>query len=346
MSCFFLLFLVSDPRKQQEPLSYKAKKETKLVPPQKIPSQPTSPPKKPKCLKNVFSDILLVIIYNHPLYDSADLLREFYKPVFPHIYVCGALLNVTYDIHSSAINKGIYGYKCLADAIHAHQGFSGYLYINDDVIVNYWNLIKFGFDFSKIGESSNQFGKVSIHEAMPTNWYWWISPYGFKNCKSAINEIKLLSESFQFYNTSWKNFEFNGRGDHFCHNGRSDIVYIPGLLSRAFYEISNVFYKYHCFLEIAVPTILRFLAREKDISTLHGMYLPGDVRKKDPRVTDSRYFWTTYLKKASLWFIHPFKLHHYEDHNRDLNIELMKRIMIRKTKELTDCAKEDVILSL
>ena len=290
-----------------------------------------------QCFKNKFSKILLVVIYNHPLYDSVNLLREFYQPVFPHIYFCGAFANTTLNVHASGINKGIYGYKCLADAIEMHQGYTGYLYINDDVIVNYWNLEKFGFNFSKVGESSNQFGKVNTAEKMPTNWYWWISPYGFKNCKNAIKEITTFSKQYITYQKKLKTFIQNGDGGQYCYNGRSDILYIPGHLSGAFYDIASTFYKYNVFLEIAIPTIIRFIARESEIRTLHGLYLPGDVRKKDPRVTDSRYFWTAYLKKTSLWFIHPFKLHHYENHNRDLNIELMKRIMIRKTKELTRC---------
>ena len=292
---------------------------------------------KTRCFKNRFSKILLIIIYNHPLYDSVHLLREFYQPVFPDIYFCGEVANSTLNIHSARINKGVYGYKCLADAIKWRQGYQGYLYINDDVIVNYWNLEKFGFNMSRVGESSNQFGKVSTDDKMPTNWYWWISPYGFKNCKKAIEEIASLAGSYDVYDKRLKIFNENGRNRHFCHNGRSDIVFIPGHLAGAFYDVAMTFYKYNVFLEIAIPTIIRFIARDDEITTLHGLYLPGDVRKKDPRVTDSRYFWTTYLRRASLWFIHPFKLHHYEDHNRDLNIELMKRIMIRKTVELTQC---------
>lgn len=290
-----------------------------------------------KCFRDRFSKILLVIIYNHPLYDSVHLLREFYEPAFPNIYFCGEIGNETLGVHAAAINKGIYGYKCLSDAIRKNQGYTGYLYINDDVIVNYWNLDRFHFNFSKVGESSNQFGKVNANEATPKNWYWWISPYGFKNCKRAIDDIASMTKQYRIYDRALELFSENGKGRQYCYNGRSDILYIPGRLAGAFHDVSLIFDKYHVFLEIAIPTMIRYIAKNDEISTLHGLYLPGDVRKKDPRVTDSRYFWTSYLTKASLWFIHPFKLHHYEDHNRDLNIELMKRLMIKKTIELTKC---------
>jgi len=289
------------------------------------------------CFKNRFSNVLLIIIYNHPLYDSVNLLRQFYQPVFPDIYFCGEVANSTLDVHAAGINKGIYGYKCIADAIKWKQGYMGYLYINDDVILNYWNLVRFGFNMTKVGESSNQFGKVDTEDEMPRDWYWWISPYGFKNCKRAIEEIVSLAKQYDVYDKRLRIFDENGGNRHYCHNGRSDIVFIPGHLAEDFYDIATTFYKYNVFLEITIPTIIRFIARNDDITTLHGLYLPGDVRKKDPRVTDSRYFWTIYLRKDSLWFIHPFKLHHYEDHNRDLSIELMKRIMIRKTSELSRC---------
>lgn len=328
-------FVILDPAKDQNTVAIKARKEvpTSLLVKQK---QNSNKPKS-DCFKGRFSNYLLVIIYNHPLYDSVSLLRDFYEPAFPNIYFCGEIANSTLRVHAANINKGVYGYKCLSDAIRKNPGYAGYLYINDDVIVNYWNLEKFHFNFSRIGESSNKFGKVSATEEMPKNWYWWISPYGFKNCQRTIKKMSILSERFHIYGRAFKTFYRDGEGTLYCHNGRSDIVYIPGHLAGAFHDISIVFYKYKVFLEIAIPTILRFIATNDEISTLHGLYLPGDVRKKDPRVTDSRYFWTSYLQRPSLWFIHPFKLHHYEDHNRDLSIELMKRIMIRKTEELTKC---------
>ena len=253
------------------------------------------------------------------------------------MFICGSLKNSTHQVHGLFIYKGVFGYQCLAEAIRKNPGFDGYLYVNDDVIVNYWNWERFGFDPNKIGESSNAFGRADLSSHIPDDWYWWISPFGFNNCKNAVDEIKTMAKISRTYSTSWETFKKNGHGKLYCNNGRSDILFIPGHLALGFQEISNVFYRNHVFLEIAIPTIIRFLSDSKDIQTLPGMYLPGDVRKNDSSVVDSRYFWVTYLAKPLLWFIHPFKLHHYHDHNRDLNVALFKEILVKKTEHLVNC---------
>eukprot|EP00794_Sanderia_malayensis_P011728 gene11729-12949_t len=292
--CFIVsvtFLLVQDPPINSQPLSQKI---SRAIPQNVSAHANATNQRHGNCYRNKLSNVLLVVIYNHPFYDSADLLRQFYASVFPNIYFCGQYENSTFGIHGSWINKGIYGYKCLADAIDKNPEYTGYFYLNDDVVLNYWNLFKFHFNFNKVGESSNQFGKMSTREAISQNWYWWISPYGFNNCKTAIEEIALLAtRNSKIFKDMLDNFQYNGKDGEYCYNGRSDILYIPGHLARNFYEVSTVFYKHRVFLEIAIPTILRYIALKEDISTLHGMYLPGDVRKKDPRVTDSRYFWTT-----------------------------------------------------
>lgn len=290
------------------------------------------------CFRDYFKDILLVIVYNHPLYDSIDKLRQFYEPVFPKIFFCGpkSINETRNNLTQLDINRGIFGYKCLAEAIrqnHMSGGFNGYFYINDDVILNYWNLINTtDFDKNFIWSSNNQYGRVSLEEDVPKGWYWWVSPYGFNDCRNAVHEIAVLAQRYKMYRTLLKQNLDNGNGIAHAHNGRSDIVYVPRKLALPFQELAKIFNKHLVFLEIAVPTILRFLAPENEIKTLKGYYIPGDVRKGDPRVIDARYFWVTYLQNPKLWFIHPFKLHHRKDKNRELNLILMEHILIWKTR--------------
>ena len=285
-----------------------------------------------------FQNYILVIVYNHPHYDSAALLRQFYEPVFPNIFFCGPQTNKSYpNITQVEINRGIFGYHCLAAAYRKYFFYDGYFYINDDVILNYWNLIKDNFNNNLIWQSNNQFGRVSLIENVPQNWYWWVSPYGFENVKQATEEVKKMSEKFKAFKFMHDTFLKNGNGTPYAYNGRSDIAYIPRRYISKFQELSLIFLRHKCFLEIALPTMLRFLAPSSQIQTLKGFYIPGDVRKNDVRVVDSRYFWTTYLLNYRLWFIHPFKLHHYENHNRDLNLLLLNEILIGRTNRYTDC---------
>lgn len=282
-----------------------------------------------------FKDIVLIIVYNYPYYDSIPDLRRLYEPVFPKLFICGpkegnkTVENMTHVF----LNKGIYGYKCLSEAIRQYPGNEGYLYINDDVILNYWNLVNSKFDKNLIWESSNQFGKINLKRNLTQSWYWWISPYGVNNTKYAISEVQSFGKIFKMYKDMFYQYKENGNGSYFAYSGRSDVLYIPRKHSIKFQELSQIFYKHGVFLEIAVPTILQFLAPKNEISRLRGHYIPGDVRKDDPRVIDSRYFWSIYLKNEKLWFIHPFKLHHKGHKNRELNLALLEHILVRKTRE-------------
>ena len=299
-----------------------------------------------KCYRNYYDKILLVIIYNHPHYESIPLLREFYEPVFPNIYFCGTTdnnikskyNNRTDDnnvIHRHDIVRGIFGYECLASAIrqnHENGGYQGYFYINDDVILNFWNLIKIKFDPTVMRTFTNW--QVPLNGTVPQNWYWWVSPFGYDKVQNAVKRIEFLSKKFFQYEKLMNTLRENGHGNLSVYNGRSDIVYIPRSHALKFQELSSIFRREQVFLEIAIPTICRFLALEKDISHLHGHYIPGDVRKNDSRVIDSRHFWVTYLKNPNLLFIHPFKLQHRSENNKELNLLLMKNILIKKSREL------------
>lgn len=275
------------------------------------------------------------------------MLRDFYEPVFPNIYFCGPSENIRYrnttnksmkadNIHRFPILRGIFGYQCLTNAIrenHQSGRYQGYFYINDDVILNSWNLIKMGFDPSVMRTFTTW--RVPLNGTVPSNWYWWVSPFGYDKVSNAVKRIEFLSNKFFSYKSLIETLRGNGEGEFHAYNGRSDIVYIPRSHALKFQELATVFREEMVFLEIAIPTICRFLAPEKEILHLHGHYIPGDVRKNDSRVIDARHFWTTYLRNPNLVFIHPFKLQHrHHQDNRELNLLLMKNLLIAKSRRM------------
>lgn len=286
------------------------------------------------CYLDYFKEIVMIIVFNYPYYDSVPILTRFYKPIFPKLFICGprgnkSVPNVTHVF----INKGIYGYQCLAEAIRKYPGNEGYFYINDDVILNYWNLAYSRFNKGVIWRSNNQFGRIDLKKNLTQPWYWWVSPYGVNNTKLAIKEIQRFGTQFKMYKDMFIQYKNNGNGSYYAYSGRSDIFYIPRKYSIKFQELAQIFYRNAVFLEIAVPTIIQFLASREEVYQLPGYYIPGDVRKNDPRVIDSRYFWNTYFLNEKTWFIHPFKLHHEGDKNRELNLALLEHILIRKTTD-------------
>ena len=293
---------------------------------------------KAPCLNRTLARIFLVIVYNYPHFDSIPLLTALYRPAFPHLLFCGPPGNTSpHRVLEVDTVRGILGYECLAQAIREHPGYQGYFYINDDVILNYWNFID--FDTRQIWESPSSFGSIGMYEPpSPKGWYWWVSPYGLQNCQKAFEELAnmnhvLQSRGFDIVN-AMSTLYLNGNTSLRCYSGRSDVLYIPARHAKGFSLLAAEFYKHRVFLEIAIPTILRMLDLKKNLGRMDGYYIPGDVRKGDPRVTDSRHFWSFYFLKSKLWFIHPFKLHHAPLDNR-LNTILLRYFLTEKGKDVT-----------
>ncbi|KAL9962699.1 hypothetical protein ACROYT_G031828 [Oculina patagonica] len=281
------------------------------------------------CLKNAFRDILLVIVYNYPFYDSIPHLVALYKPAFPNLLFCGPPDKVAHpDILTVDIITGFLGYECLDRAIRKYPGYQGYFYISDDVILKYWNFPD--FDRDKFWESYHPI--TSPASGPPSNdWSWWRSSYGLINCRRALEDVAKMTvkekklDGAHLLNTLLK----NGDGTMLCFGARSDVLYVPQRHAKAFSILSEMFYKQKVFLEIAVPTIYRLLERSENLAFLPGYYIPNDGG-------DSRVFWTLYFPHNEYHFIHPFKLHR-EGLDSKFNLVMMKYIFIDKIKALTSC---------
>ena len=73
--------------------------------------------KSGECLKNYYEDILLVIVYHFPFYDSIPLLKSFYEDVFKDILICGKVSDLHHYVMVVDVGPGFYGYECAAEAI-------------------------------------------------------------------------------------------------------------------------------------------------------------------------------------------------------------------------------------
>lgn len=73
--------------------------------------------KSGQCLKNYFEDILLIIVYHFPFYDSIPLLKSLYQDVFRHILICGPKKSTQYHVMVIDLGGGYFGYQCVGEAI-------------------------------------------------------------------------------------------------------------------------------------------------------------------------------------------------------------------------------------
>lgn len=141
------------------------------------------------CLRDAFKDILLVIVYNYPFYDSIPYLKALYKPAFPNLLFCGSPDDTAPPgILTVDVINGYLGYECLGRAIREHPGYEGYFYISDDVILNFWNFLD--FDRRKLWES-HRTSTSPASGPVSSAWPWWSSPHetGLNSCGSALKDV-------------------------------------------------------------------------------------------------------------------------------------------------------------
>ncbi|XP_022794903.1 probable glycosyltransferase STELLO1 [Stylophora pistillata] len=234
----------------------------------------------------------------------------------------------------------------MSRAMEKYPGYEGYLLIGDDVILNYWNLI--GMDRNKIWEGPKV--PILLKYTQPENWSWWNSPYGKSTCQKAYDDIwNLYNSSTTETLSNMSSLSVKGtvhsrsvlgniKGSidlskqnrnwtFLCPRGRSDIFYLPRKFADEFKTLSDIFYKYRTFLEIAVPTMCRIIDKEDNFEYIPGIYMPGVGDKQ------SDFLWKTY--NTTLAFIHPFKLRY--EHDGAMNKALLKSWIMEYSNSLSIC---------
>ena len=239
-----------------------------------------------------------------------------------------------FEVKKIDSKKGYLSYIGLADAMEVHRNYTGYLLINDDILLNPWTLDD--LNQNKVWEGPKQpitIGKVGRIR----KWYWWKHPlWGLPKCLLAKNESIIKHPdllSLEYNNTLAASNEINTENRiKGCYRGRSDVLYIPRQFSEQFIALSKIFYKHDVFLEIAIPTIVRMIVDESTSRQLmRGVYLPGRVN--DTLIRNTNNLWSLY--KEQLHFIHPVKMN-YMDNGTKLNKMRMEKIL-NKINLLTDC---------
>ena len=262
-----------------------------------------------KCLKNYFQDVLLIIVYHYPFYQTIPLLMSNYQDAFPHIIVCGPRESSRFQILKVDFGpRGYFSYECLGKAIRLHPDFRGYLFINDDMIVNWWNFAK--LDKDKIWQGA-QINYDIAHELgrrpFPDDWMWWKNQNGSVNCENAYVKVtSLIANSSSLDVDIQKLLEIhfrNGRNKTMCFRTWSDFVYVPGKFSREFELLCRIFFENKVFLEIAFPTIISFLDDWDAWEKVYGIYLPEVYGFQD--FSNVKYVWPKFSKNVP--FLHPVK---------------------------------------
>ena len=223
-----------------------------------------------------------------------------YEGVFGRVVTCGPKpssfnKNFKPDIIFE-VESGHFSYECLGIAMDTFPGYRGYVYGNDDMIINWWNFRN--LDLNKIWQGSRIVDfRQDAYGSPIRNWIWWKTEMGLSACQNFYTDLLRLGNASLI-----DHYTRNGKGRPRCGKGWTDFFYVPAALAPQFRQLSTIAYKNKLYLEIAVHNILRCLDLESNFIVLDGVYLPDIGIKECDEVT----FWKFYNSRHA--FIHPFKL--------------------------------------
>ena len=280
------------------------------------------------------SDILLAINFNHPHYSNIPILLDLYRHVFPHYVICGPVKDPKYKIiivEHPVMQRGFYGYQCLALAIKKRPGFAGYLYVNDDMIINWWTMLD--LDKTKIWTGSKVSLAKGVQIGTTAKSKWWKRAHTARRCTEAFNDIENDGQSAPLIQQFYKNTD----NERICVNGWSDIFYIPYVHSELFAKLSTIFYDHLVFLEAAVQTIMLFLDDTQKVVLLNGLYLPDKVGY-GVDYTNPSVAWQMYSN--DLTFIHPYKL---DGDNTTKNKDLFRELIVDVSDNIVKTSCLDIV---
>ncbi|ESO87876.1 hypothetical protein LOTGIDRAFT_62788, partial [Lottia gigantea] len=253
-----------------------------------------------------YPNILLIIVFNFPIYDNIPYLQLMYGVKFSHIVYCGnsleAYLKSSKKLRFSVsflevdVHRGYFFEKCLSVAMKMNHKVKGYLLIGDDTLLNSWNIPSLPLD------------KLWFHQHelllrdKSSGWHWWNKEMGntvFNKTWEYLLQQSLTDPSKeQIINSYMTRLEKATGSNLGLYHGASDIVYIPiRFKSQAIY-LFDVFSKHKVFMEISIPSVVFGLDDKANIVNLAGQYLWYDGKREH----------VPELFRADQIFLHPVKL--------------------------------------
>jgi hypothetical protein len=278
-----------------------------------------------KQFQDYFSDILLVIYYANPHFQTIDFLKRLYSPVFKNIVFYGDRTEHI-DIgefdhenedgfygkyHIVYTRNGYYLSRWIKDALINYPGYKGYLFLQDDCLLQFWNFLN--LDKNKIWfgatipwhqgyEEKPQSKCISFNQTTDSKYTGWFNTEcGVPELKRMFNGLNALGlEEEKALLTA--NFKENGAAWYMV-----DLFYVPGRFSGKMQRLCDLFDRVFC--EISIPTMLGamdYLRNWEELPQWWSCFNSGDKLRE---AYDPHYYW-----------MHPLKLSYEINKNFALGV--------------------------
>ena len=251
--------------------------------------------------KDKFQNVLLIINFNHPYYKNIEFIKKLYAPYFKKIVFYGEKPHD--EVRSFYTNEGRLICQVLHDALERNPGYEGYLFLEDDCILNMWNC--FALNLEKIWILAMHtpdwiHGDYKVAEeaawanlstgACHADWAW-VSPTGLVAVKKAFSQ--LLPKDLEHI--------ANNIGKDYAIGNSADMFYFPEKYRNDMLRLCQAFN--NVFIEIAIPTMLACLDHKSKCETVSIVWGITDDQLKAQ--------WPTHYN-----CVHPVKFS--SDANREL----------------------------
>ena len=207
--------------------------------------------RKAKCVR-----VLVVVIFNSPLYDHVPFLRKLYEPFFSSVVFYGTNESAKFNVRAAKETPGYFGdyqHFVISQATVEFPGYDGYMWIADDLIFNFKEALP-SLDPNKLWFSIPYYGhkaSPNIHEDR-VDWHW-NKTFGLPAVRSLYGCIPgvYTSRSSQWFG-----------GPERVTVNVADFGYIPRRFVDDFrilsYSLRSVF------MEITLPTAFFMMSNSTD----------------------------------------------------------------------------------
>lgn len=262
--------------------------------------------------KQRFSDVLLVVNFNHPHYANIGFLRDLYSPAFDNIVFYGEREHS--DVYNLPTTTGYYLSGVIQDVLNRFPNYRGYLFLQDDCALNFWNYVSYDLEkiwfavkFNDGKYQNNKFYDIKnvngSHVGLGGGWGHWVLPWGFKAAWAARARMNASDLRFLQINIGQNNIP--------CM--MCEVFYIPHRFKNDALRLSSVLQNVFC--EIAIPTMLCCL---DSMSNWEQLNMLGGENIGSQGMSSSKL--QPYPINVS--WIHPIKFS--QQHNRDGIMEVFK----------------------
>ena len=223
--------------------------------------------------------------------------------------------DLDYVIHDSG--KGLPGYMsetpnyCMEAAIIRFPSYKGYVYIADDTIFHFWNVVNFDADrfwwynthplyqydiLTQRSVECQENINGTLKNCKPYKWTW------YKDFRDEIDmSFRLLSRHSTLSQKCLAELKQKNGGRLAVNRGQTDFYYVPQKRALDFLHLSNLFRSARLWHEISLPIIIYCLNRPEELQ-ISSQYHNWNFS------TNRRRPWEWYEGHLNATSVHPAKL--------------------------------------